>query len=120
MESISSIYDSIRREGVYWLLIDHLELADIPNISWSVNKNHLKLVVEQLQSDKAAATLVVRTPIDTVLSKAYIDHTTSDVASTTGQLATHPELQSFGIGTKLMGAAESMMVSLGKSKSVLF
>ncbi len=119
MESISSIRETITREGIDWLRIDHLDLADIPHISWSGNRNHLKTVAKQLRSTKAADTLVVRTPFGTVLSKAYVDHTTSDDASTIGQLATHPDLQSCGIGTKLIVAAESTMVSLGKSISVL-
>ena len=119
MESIQSIREAIQREGVDWLTVDSLNLEDIPNIGWSGNKNHLKLVSEQLRSNKAADTLVIRTPNGVVLSKGYIDHTTSDAASTIGQLATHPELQSLGIGKKLINAAEAIMRNLGKSWSVL-
>lgn len=119
MESILDIRNRLVREGVDWLTVNELCVTDIPAIFWSGNKNHLKIVEQQLRSNKAVNTLAIRTPDNTILAKAYVDHTTSDLASTIGQLATHPELQSLGIGTRLIEAAESLMISLGKSVSIL-
>lgn len=119
MESIAKKRERLVKEGVHWLTVDKLVLADIPNIGWSGNKNHLKIVEQQIRADAPANTLAIRTPGDTVLAKVYVDHATNDLASTIGQLATHPELQSLGVGTRLIGAAETLITSLGKSLAVL-
>jgi ribosomal protein S18 acetylase RimI-like enzyme len=99
----------LSRDGAGALAVDDLTAADLDRIGWSGNPLHLvavRQVLDQVPSGEVEY-LAVRSPDGWPVAKGAIDFARYDGAGTLSQLATHPELQSLGIGTRLMnGAAE--------------
>ena len=98
----------IRSEGAGALVIDDLCGADLARIGWSGTKPEVRAVAEALGrvSSGEVEYLVVRARLGEPVAKAGITYTAHPGAGTVWQVATHPDLQSLGLGTRLMIAAE--------------
>lgn len=116
---VEKIRAEIRQFGISHLSVSDLLLSDLPELSWAGDSRHIEIVEHQMLANSINQTLAVRTTAGTVVAKGYVDHAASDTESSIGQLATHPELQSLGIGTLLMHGAESCIKSKQKNVSVL-
>lgn len=119
MTNIDDIRTQLQQEGISSLSVSALAETDLDAMQWAGNELHLKTVARQIRSDHDGDTLAVRARDGTVLAKGYIDHEVSETESDIGQLATHPKLQSMGIGRVLMNAAESCIRARNKKVAVL-
>lgn len=119
MMEFEKIRAEITQFGISHLSVSDLLLSDLPELSWAGDSRHIENVERQMLADPLNQTLAVRTADGTVVAKGYVDHADNHTESNIGQLATHPELQSLGIGTLLMHGAESCIKSKEKNVAVL-
>ena len=103
------------------VLVDDLREDDLPEISWSGTKTHVRHIAEQLRrvSSGDVEYLAVRDLRGRALAIGLIDHVRHRDASEIGQLSTHPSLQGRGLGTLLIEAAETRIKAYGHLWSIL-
>ncbi len=110
----------IERRGLSRFEVSNLCEHDLDDMSWAGDSLHFDIMRNQIgDKTKASATLAVYAPCGTPVSKGYVVHDLSKGESTVSQLATHPALQSLGLGTMLIEAIENRILSMGVTKSVL-
>ena len=115
--TIQDVRIFIRREGVAALSVDDLQQEDIPQLKWSGSPLHIESVRDALTRVASGSVeyLVVRAPCGRPIAKGGIEHADPHGPGKLWQLATHPELQSLGIGTHLMAELEDRVRSRGHS-----
>ncbi|MFJ9950634.1 GNAT family N-acetyltransferase [Kitasatospora sp. NPDC091207] len=103
------------------LSVRDLAHADLASCGWSGSDLHLVGVAQQLARAARGEVdyLAVCTPTDLPVAKAGVDYRAAEGAGTIWQLAVHPALQSCGIGTLLIGAAEQRIGSRGLRRAEL-
>ncbi|MFE6040655.1 GNAT family N-acetyltransferase [Streptomyces sp. NPDC056452] len=89
--------------------------ADLASCGWAGSAHHLAGVAEQLERVRLgeADYLAVCTATGVPVAKGGIDYRVTEGAGTLWQLAVHPAVQSCGIGTLLVGAAEQRIRNRG-------
>lgn len=90
------------------LSVRDLVHADLASCGWSGSEHHLANVAGQLERVRLGEVdyLAVCTPADIPVAKGGVDYRIKQGVGTLWQLAVHPALQSCGIGTFLVEAAE--------------
>ncbi len=108
-------------EVVIPLAIRDLTAADLPACSWSGSALHLAGVSRAL--DRVARGemdyLAACPPAGLPVAMGGIDYTVNPAAGTLSQLAVHAALQSCGIGTALIEAAEQRILARGRNQAEL-
>ena len=89
--------------------------SDLEDIGWSGSPSHLSSVRAELGRIASGAVeyLAACAASDLPVGKLGIDYAVTADAGTMYQAAVHPALQSCGIGTLLVGAAEQRIVARG-------
>jgi ribosomal protein S18 acetylase RimI-like enzyme len=105
----------LQQHGVDALIVSDLTHADLDKIAWSGNPLHVDTVCRTLARVASGAVeyVCVRTLDGWPIAKGAIDYEKYEGAGTLSQLATHPGLQSMGIGSLLMASAEQRIVRRG-------
>lgn len=90
------------------LSVRALSHADLASCGWAGSETHLAGVARQLERARLGEVdyLAVCPETDVPVAKGGIDYRAEEGVGTLWQLAVHPALQSCGIGTFLIGAAE--------------
>lgn len=103
------------------LTIRDLTEADLDALGWSGTPSHLVSVRKQLRRVETGEVeyLVAAATSGLPVGKLGIDYARHDDAGTIYQAAVHPAMQSCGIGTLLVGAAEDRMRARGLSHAEL-
>jgi ribosomal protein S18 acetylase RimI-like enzyme len=111
----------VRSEGAGGLVIDDLRHEDVARIGWSGSKSHVRAVAEALARVPAGDVeyLAVRAPTGDPVAKGGVNYTAHADAGAIWQLATHPELQSLGLGTRLVREAERRIRRRGLRWAIL-
>ncbi|WP_244210860.1 GNAT family N-acetyltransferase [Amycolatopsis kentuckyensis] len=109
----------MRSEIVVPLLIRDLTEADLPDCGWSGSRLHLEHVAQELRRDDADYLVACAARSGRPVGKGLIDYRQTAGAGTIGQLAVHPVLQSCGIGTALVLAAEDRIRARGLRRAEL-
>jgi ribosomal protein S18 acetylase RimI-like enzyme len=108
-------------EVVLPLTVRDLTAADLPSCAWSGGTTHLASIAEAL--DRAGrgevSYLAVCPPSDLPVALGGIDYTKTPGAGTLWQLVVHGALQSCGIGTILIEAAEQRIRARGLRRAEL-
>ncbi|MFD7134774.1 GNAT family N-acetyltransferase [Streptomyces sp. NPDC059894] len=94
---------------------------DLSACTWSGSASHLRQVERELVRAAAGEVdyLAVCTPVDLPVAIGGIDYQVSKGAGTLWQLAVLPALQSRGLGTLLIRAAEQRMTNRGLRRAEL-
>ncbi|MFJ9844680.1 GNAT family N-acetyltransferase [Kitasatospora sp. NPDC101155] len=92
-----------------------LRSGDLPACTWSGSALHLLAVERELERAAAGAVdyLAVCTPADLPVAIGGVDYQAIEGAGYLWQLAVHPALQSLGLGTLLIRAAEQRIRARG-------
>ncbi|MGY1440041.1 GNAT family N-acetyltransferase [Streptomyces reniochalinae] len=95
--------------------------ADLASCGWAGSDHHLSVVAEQLERARTGEVdyLAVCPATDIPVAKGGVDYQAKDGVGTLWQLAVHPALQSCGIGTFLVEAAEQRIRSRGLRQAEL-
>ena len=104
-DSVSAdVRQIVASRGPGALAVDDLWQADLANLGWSGDPMHIKAIAVALRRAQRGELdyVTVRAPTGEPISKGAIDFTHAQGPGQLGQLATHPRLQSLGIGTRLM------------------
>jgi len=111
---VESVRALIARGEIQTLVVDDLALHDLAGISWSGSSLHLASVAENLRRPpEAVEYLCVRAPSGAPVAKGGVDYEAHPGTGTLWQFAVHPSLQSLGLGTYLIAAAEDRIVRRG-------
>lgn len=88
---------------------------DLASCGWSGTEHHLLSVTEQLRRVRLGEVdyLAVCPPTGIPVAKGGVDYRVKEGVGTLWQLAVHPALQSCGIGTFLVDAAEQRIRNRG-------
>ncbi|MGF1241704.1 GNAT family N-acetyltransferase [Streptomyces sp. 2-6] len=94
---------------------------DLPACTWSGSATHLRHVERELTRAAAGEVdyLAVCTPVDLPVAIGGVDYQVSPGAGTLWQLAVLPALQSCGLGTLLVRAAEQRILNRGLRRAEL-
>jgi ribosomal protein S18 acetylase RimI-like enzyme len=105
----------VAAQGAAALTVDNLTLDELHLIAWSGNPLHIDAVRRELLRVPSGDVeyLAVRAPQGRPVAKGMIDYVPFEGAGLLGQLATHPQLQSLGIGAHLMSAAGVRIAARG-------
>jgi ribosomal protein S18 acetylase RimI-like enzyme len=113
---VTAVRPWLKSRGAAALVVDDLEINDLPWLGWSGSSSHLRAVRHAL--DRVAAGeveyLAVRAPSGEPIAKAGIDFQKRGDAGTLWQLATHPRLRRLGLGTRLIHEAENRIRARGR------
>ncbi|MEE1845029.1 N-acetyltransferase [Streptomyces sp. NPDC007076] len=103
------------------LSVRDLVPADLASCGWAGSGHHLAGVARQLERARLGEVdyLAVCSVADVPVAKGGIDYRAEEGAGTLWQLAVHPALQSCGIGTLLVGAAELRIRKRGLRRAEL-
>jgi ribosomal protein S18 acetylase RimI-like enzyme len=103
------------------LVIDDLTVDDLDRLEWSGSPAHIRHVRQALERAAGGEVeyLVVRAPDGSPVAKSGIDYAVHPGIGTIWQLATHPQLQSLGLGTRLIAEAERRIIRRGLLWAVL-
>ncbi|MGY3333940.1 ribosomal protein S18 acetylase RimI-like enzyme [Streptomyces filamentosus] len=103
------------------LSVRDLTHADLATCGWAGSGHHLAGVARQLERARAGEVdyLAVCTESDVPVAKGGVDYQVKQGVGTLWQLAVHPALQSCGIGTFLVEAAELRIRNRGLRRSEL-
>ncbi|NUS72134.1 MAG: GNAT family N-acetyltransferase [Corynebacteriales bacterium] len=95
--------------------------ADLASCEWAGSEHHLTEVAKQLKRAQIGEVdyLAVCASVNIPVAKGGIDYQVKEGAGTLWQLAVHPALQSCGIGTFLIRAAESRIKNRGLRRAEL-
>ncbi|MER7846483.1 GNAT family N-acetyltransferase [Kitasatospora sp. NPDC096077] len=98
-----------------------LRLQDLPACAWSGSALHLRSVERELARAEAGEVdyLAVCTPADLPVAIGGVDYRAVEDAGYLWQLAVHPALQSLGLGTLLIRAAEQRILARGLRRAEL-
>ncbi|MEV0119257.1 GNAT family N-acetyltransferase [Streptomyces sp. NPDC050844] len=98
-----------------------LRPADLPSCTWSGSPHHLQSVTRQLHRARIGEVdyLAICPPSDIPVAKGGIDYKPREGAGYLWQLAVHHALQSCGIGTYLIEAAEHRIRARGLHRAEL-
>jgi ribosomal protein S18 acetylase RimI-like enzyme len=101
--------------------VDDLTADDLDSLAWSGSAAHVRSVAGKLERVATGTLeyLVVRTLSGEPVSKGLIDYAQREDAGTIEQLATHPDLQGRGIGTRLLDEAEQRIRRRGCRWAIL-
>jgi ribosomal protein S18 acetylase RimI-like enzyme len=118
---VSSVRDFIARKGTSELLVDELKPDDLQSIGWSGTPSHVRSVRDALDRVGFGEVeyLAVRAPDGRPVSKGGIDYAAHQGAGTFWQLATHPDLQGLGLGTRLIEEGERRIRNRGVEWAVV-
>lgn len=108
IDAVDAVRDLADAGKIDDLLIDDLTFDDLDAISWSGSPSHIRSVRAALERARSGEVeyLAVRAPNGFPVAKGGIDYAAHPGAGTLWQLATHPDLQSLGLGARLMSEAE--------------
>jgi ribosomal protein S18 acetylase RimI-like enzyme len=97
------------------LSVRDLTEADLPTCGWSGGTLHLRQVARELDRARRGEVdyLAVCPPSDLPVGIGAVDYEARPGAGTLCQLAVHPALQSCGIGSLLVRAAEQRILARG-------
>jgi ribosomal protein S18 acetylase RimI-like enzyme len=114
-ETIAAVREVVATRGAAGLKVDNLRAADLDHLGWSGSPLHIKSVTTALDlvGVDLADYLVVRAPSGYPVAKGGADHADPERPGKIWQLATHPSLQSLGIGALLIGALEDRIRGRG-------
>ncbi|WP_405901087.1 GNAT family N-acetyltransferase [Streptomyces sp. NBC_00727] len=103
------------------LSVRDLVPADLAHCGWSGSEQHLVGVAKQLERVRLGEVdyLAVCSAADMPLAKGGVDYRVKEGAGTLWQLAVHPALQSCGVGTLLVEAAEQRIRRRGLRQAEL-
>lgn len=95
--------------------------ADLASCGWAGSEHHLTRVAEQLERARTGEVdyLAVCAATNIPVAKGGVDYRVKEGVGTLWQLAVHPALQSCGIGTFLVGAAEARIRNRGLRRAEL-
>jgi len=112
---IDDVRSLIRRQGVAALVVDDLQEDDLQHLSWAGPPLHIESMRKALArvASREVEYLVVRAPDGAPIAKGGIEHADPRGPGKLWQLATHPELQSHGIGTRLIRELEARVRGRG-------
>jgi ribosomal protein S18 acetylase RimI-like enzyme len=101
--------------GLAALVIDDLNPDDLPQIGWSGDPHHLRVVADALQRRRSGESeyLTARLPGGRPVAKVAIDFSRYPGAGYLHQFATDPALQGMGVGTYLLTGAEARIKTRG-------
>jgi ribosomal protein S18 acetylase RimI-like enzyme len=102
-------------EVVVPLTVRDLTAADLPACAWSGPASHIRSIARALERAERGEVdyLAVCPPSGLPVALGGVDYARSPSAGTLWQLAVHGALQSCGIGTILIGAAEQRIRARG-------
>ena len=108
-------------EVVIPLTIRDLTTEDLPSCAWSGSATHLTSIAKALERARRGEVdyLAVCPPSGLPVALGGIDYAESPGAGTLWQLAVHGALQSCGIGTILIHAAEQRILTRGLHRAEL-
>ncbi|MEV1167434.1 GNAT family N-acetyltransferase [Nonomuraea sp. NPDC049784] len=108
-------------EVVVSLSVRDLTEVDLKWCSWSGSDLHLTSVAREVERARRGAVdyLAVCPPSDMPVAIGGVDYQVSPGAGILFQLAVHPALQSCGIGTLLINAAEQRIFARGLQRAEL-
>ncbi|MFB6605169.1 GNAT family N-acetyltransferase [Streptomyces noursei] len=108
-------------EVVLPIAIRDLTPSDLPSCTWSGSATHLRQVAKELERAAVGEVdyLAACTPVDLPVAIGGVDYRITSGAGTLWQLAVIPALQSHGIGTLLILAAEGRMRARGVRRAEL-
>ncbi|MFJ8888817.1 GNAT family N-acetyltransferase [Streptomyces sp. NPDC102402] len=103
------------------LTVRDLVHSDLASCGWAGSARHLDRVAEQLdrRAHGDVDYLAVCARADIPIAKGGVDYRAKDGVGTLWQLAVHPALQSCGVGTVLIEAAEQRIRSRGLRQAEL-
>ena len=120
MENIDQLRAYAIETGFQGFVAGDLKVTDVESMSWSGDSIHLQIVMQQLaDGDSISDTIGIYSPEGIVVSKGYVTHDPIREESTISQLATHPKLQSIGLGSRLMTAIEARVLRRNINKALL-
>ncbi|RJQ66374.1 GNAT family N-acetyltransferase [Pseudonocardiaceae bacterium YIM PH 21723] len=108
-------------EVVLRLTVRALTALDLPLCTWAGSEHHLRQVAHQLDRARLGEVdyLALCPPSGQPVAIGGVDYQASDRAGTLWQLAVHPALQSCGIGSHLIEAAEQHILARGLRRAEL-
>jgi ribosomal protein S18 acetylase RimI-like enzyme len=108
-------------EVVVPLTVRDLAAADLPACAWSGSASHIRSIAAALERAERGEVdyLAVCPPSGLPVALGGVDYARSPGAGTLWQLAVHGALQSCGIGTILIGAAEQRIRARGLHQAEL-
>lgn len=103
------------------LTVRDLVQADLAACGWAGSARHLRVVEQQLERRQHGEVdyLAVCARADIPIAKCGVDYRVKDGVGTLWQLAVHPALQSCGVGTVLIEAAEQRIRNRGLPRAEL-
>ncbi|MFF5897935.1 GNAT family N-acetyltransferase [Streptomyces argenteolus] len=103
------------------LSVRDLRPADLAHCGWSGSEQHVAGVAKQLERARLGEVdyLAVCPATDIPVAKVGVDYLVKEGVGTLWQLAVHPALQSCGIGTLLVEAAERRIRDRGLRRAEL-
>ncbi|MEU3778364.1 GNAT family N-acetyltransferase [Streptomyces sp. NPDC032472] len=109
------------RGGRYPVHVRDLTPADLPSCTWSGSATHLRHVAGELERAAAGEVdyLAVCTAADLPVAIGGVDYRIASDAGTLWQLAVFPALQSRGLGSFLVRAAEDRIRARGLPRAEL-
>ncbi|MFI2205467.1 GNAT family N-acetyltransferase [Streptomyces sp. NPDC020192] len=113
--------ESARATLVTSVSVRDLLPRDLPACGWSGSATHLRQVERELGRAAAGEVdyLAVCTPVDLPVAIGGVDYQAHKDAGTIWQLAVLPALQSCGLGTLLIRAAEQRIMARGLRRAEL-
>ncbi|MET9933711.1 MULTISPECIES: GNAT family N-acetyltransferase [unclassified Streptomyces] len=121
LQGVSTEDDSLRTTVTARVTVRDLLPGDLPACTWSGSATHLRHVERELARAAAGEVdyLAVCTPVGLPVAIGGIDYQVSEQAGTLWQLAVLPALQSCGLGTFLVRAAEQRILHRGLRRAEL-
>jgi ribosomal protein S18 acetylase RimI-like enzyme len=118
---IKSTREAIERQGVESLTVNDLAEKDLAHILWSGGPLHSKSVGKALERVKSGQVeyLAVRAPDGYPISIGGIDFGKQAGVGYLWQLSTHGQLQSLGLGSRLIREAEKRIKARGLAIAML-
>jgi ribosomal protein S18 acetylase RimI-like enzyme len=103
------------------LTVRDLTVDDLPSCAWSGSANHLTSIARALERARRGEVdyLAICPPSGLPVALGGIDYAESPGAGTLWQLVVHGALQSCGIGTILLRAAEQRILARGLHRAEL-
>lgn len=121
LQNVSTLDDCIDATITMPVTVRDLRPQDLPACTWSGSATHLRHVERELARAAAGKVdyLAACTPMDLPVAIGGIDYQVSEGAGTLWQLAVLPALQSRGLGTLLVRAAEQRIRDRGLRRAEL-
>ena len=115
MDAVDATRRATEERGAGSLRVDDLTAGDLSRIAWSGSSRHVQAVTEVLDRVSLGETeyLTVRAPDGRPVTIGGINYTEAPGVGTIFQLSTHQQLQGFGLGTRLLAAAEERIHQRG-------